>query len=209
MPPTAGSRRPSTSPTRRSRACPGSTRGATAPSTRSAAPGAPSPGCTWSGRAIPLHVMHGYTMPTEEAIEFCEEIRKAKKLSAMPGMEELSRQRREVLPYGALVLERLLEAARSRARSTSRCSASARAWSTACCRRPSAARTRCCPSAPSTRACAPVPPSTPSSCAPGPTPCSSRRGPRRRTRSGACAMPPACSPTSAGARIPTTAASRA
>ena len=35
------------------------------------------------------------------------------------------------------------------------------------------------------------------------------RAPRRRTRSGACAMPPACSPTSAGARTPTTAASRA
>ena len=53
--------------------------------------------------------MHGYTMPTEEAIDFCEEIRKAKKLSAMPGIEEISRPRREVLPYGALVLERLLK----------------------------------------------------------------------------------------------------
>ena len=61
----------------------------------------------------------------------------------------------------------------------------------------------------STRASAPVPPSTPRSCAPGPTPCSTGRGRRRRTRSAACAMPPACSPTSAGARIPTTAASRA
>jgi exopolyphosphatase/guanosine-5'-triphosphate,3'-diphosphate pyrophosphatase len=57
----------------------------------------------------PLHVMHGYTMPTEEAIDFCEELRKARKLSAMPGVESLSRQRREVLPYGALVLERLLK----------------------------------------------------------------------------------------------------
>ena len=57
----------------------------------------------------PLHVMHGYMMPTEEAIDFCEEIRKAKKLSAMPGIEEISRPRREVLPYGALVLERLLK----------------------------------------------------------------------------------------------------
>ena len=57
----------------------------------------------------PLRVMHGYTMPTKEAIEFCEEIRKAKKLSAIPGVDELSKQRREVLPYGALVLERLLK----------------------------------------------------------------------------------------------------
>ena len=57
----------------------------------------------------PLHVMHGYTMPTEEAIDFCEEIRKTRKLSALPGIEDLSKQRREVLPYGALVLERLLK----------------------------------------------------------------------------------------------------
>jgi exopolyphosphatase/guanosine-5'-triphosphate,3'-diphosphate pyrophosphatase len=57
----------------------------------------------------PLRVMHGYTMPTDEAIEFCEDIRKARRLSAMPGIEEVSRPRREVLPYGALVLERLLK----------------------------------------------------------------------------------------------------
>jgi len=57
----------------------------------------------------PLRVMHGYTMPTEEAIEFCEEIRKAKKLSALAGFEHISRPRREVLPFGALVLERLLK----------------------------------------------------------------------------------------------------
>ena len=183
----------STSPTSRSRACPGSTSGRSRTFY--------AVGGTWRAIArlhmeqtdYPLHVMHGYTMPTEEAIEFCEEIRKAKKLSAMPGMEEISKPRREVLPYGALVLERLLEAARARARSTSRCSASARAWSTACCRRPSAARTRCCPSAPSTRACARAPPSTPSSCAPGPTPCSSRPGPKetdeeRRLRHAACLL---------------------
>ena len=65
MPPATGSSAPSTSPTSRSRACPGSTAGATAPSTRSAAPGAPSPACTWSRPDYPLHVMHGYTMPTD------------------------------------------------------------------------------------------------------------------------------------------------
>lgn len=57
----------------------------------------------------PLHVMHGYAIPAKEAIAFCEEIRKAKKLSTMPGMAEVTRQRREILPYGALVLERLLK----------------------------------------------------------------------------------------------------
>ena len=57
----------------------------------------------------PLHVTHGYTIPTAEAIAFCEFVRKAKKLSAVTGIEQLARARREVLPYGALVLERLLK----------------------------------------------------------------------------------------------------
>ena len=57
----------------------------------------------------PLHVMHGYSMQAKEAIAFCEDIRKAKKLSAMKGSSEIARPRREVLPFGALVLERLLK----------------------------------------------------------------------------------------------------
>jgi len=56
----------------------------------------------------PLHVTHGYAIPTAEAIEFCEFVRKTKKLSGLTGFEDLARARREVLPYGALVLERLL-----------------------------------------------------------------------------------------------------
>jgi exopolyphosphatase/guanosine-5'-triphosphate,3'-diphosphate pyrophosphatase len=58
----------------------------------------------------PLRVMHGYSIPTREAIEFCQLVRRAKKISALPGIEDVARARREVLPYGALVLERLLEA---------------------------------------------------------------------------------------------------
>lgn len=58
----------------------------------------------------PLRVMHGYSMPTREAIEFCQLVRRTKKLSSLPGISEVARARREVLPYGALVLERLLEA---------------------------------------------------------------------------------------------------
>ena len=57
----------------------------------------------------PLHVMHGYAMPVKEAIAFCEAIRRAKKLSSLRGMAKVSRPRREVLPVGALVLERLLK----------------------------------------------------------------------------------------------------
>jgi exopolyphosphatase/guanosine-5'-triphosphate,3'-diphosphate pyrophosphatase len=57
----------------------------------------------------PLRIMHGYGMATKEAIAFCEDIRKAKKLSSMLGIEDVSKPRREVLPYGAMVLERLLK----------------------------------------------------------------------------------------------------
>ena len=60
--------------------------------------------------SYPLRVTHGYTIPTVEAIAFCEFVRKNKKLGALSGIEELARARREVLPYGALVLERLLKA---------------------------------------------------------------------------------------------------
>jgi exopolyphosphatase / guanosine-5'-triphosphate,3'-diphosphate pyrophosphatase len=59
--------------------------------------------------AYPLRVTHGYSIPTSEAIAFCEFVRKAKKLSLLSGVEEIARARREVLPYGALVLERLLK----------------------------------------------------------------------------------------------------
>jgi exopolyphosphatase / guanosine-5'-triphosphate,3'-diphosphate pyrophosphatase len=54
----------------------------------------------------PLRVMHGYSLPTREAIEFCEAIRKGKKIA---GMEEISKARRETLPYGALAMERVLK----------------------------------------------------------------------------------------------------
>ncbi len=56
----------------------------------------------------PLHVTHGYAIPTMEAIAFCEFLRKTKKLSGLAGFEGLAKARREVLPYGAFVLERLL-----------------------------------------------------------------------------------------------------
>jgi exopolyphosphatase/guanosine-5'-triphosphate,3'-diphosphate pyrophosphatase len=41
-------------------------------------------------------------------VSFCEDIRRARKLSSMKGMAKISKPRREVLPAGALVLERLL-----------------------------------------------------------------------------------------------------
>src|SRR5262249_2332321 len=56
----------------------------------------------------PLRVMHGYRIAARDAIDFCEYVRRARKISEIRGGDEIARPRREVLPYGALVLERLL-----------------------------------------------------------------------------------------------------
>ena len=56
----------------------------------------------------PLRVMQGYTISPRDGIEFCENVRRNKKPQAMAGIAGVPRARREVLPYGALVLERLL-----------------------------------------------------------------------------------------------------
>jgi exopolyphosphatase/guanosine-5'-triphosphate,3'-diphosphate pyrophosphatase len=57
----------------------------------------------------PLRVMQGYRISCDEALELCEQFRKAKKPLELPGMASVARARREVLPFGALVLERLLK----------------------------------------------------------------------------------------------------
>ncbi|MFA5956874.1 exopolyphosphatase [Hyphomicrobium sp.] len=56
----------------------------------------------------PLRVMQGYRLTTREALDLCEQFRKSKKPFDLPGITGVARARREVLPFGALVLERLL-----------------------------------------------------------------------------------------------------
>ncbi|CAA2142580.1 Ppx/GppA family phosphatase [Hyphomicrobium sp. ghe19] len=56
----------------------------------------------------PLRVMQGYKLTTREALDLCEQFRKAKKPLDIPGIAGVAKARREVLPFGALVLERLL-----------------------------------------------------------------------------------------------------
>ena len=56
----------------------------------------------------PLHVTQGYQLSARDAQEFAEFTRKAKKPGSMPGVAKINKARREVLPFGALVLERLL-----------------------------------------------------------------------------------------------------
>ena len=53
----------------------------------------------------PLRVMQGYTIPTRTALDFADGVRRSKKPQGFAG---IARARREVLPFGALVLERLL-----------------------------------------------------------------------------------------------------
>ncbi|MDX2307599.1 MAG: Ppx/GppA phosphatase family protein [Hyphomicrobium sp.] len=57
----------------------------------------------------PLRIMQGYAVPRSEMIEFCEMVRRARKVTQLRGIDEVARARREALPYGALVLERLLK----------------------------------------------------------------------------------------------------
>jgi exopolyphosphatase / guanosine-5'-triphosphate,3'-diphosphate pyrophosphatase len=56
----------------------------------------------------PLRVMQGYRLSSREALDLCEQFRKVKKPLDLPGIAGVARARREVLPFGALVLERLL-----------------------------------------------------------------------------------------------------
>jgi exopolyphosphatase / guanosine-5'-triphosphate,3'-diphosphate pyrophosphatase len=56
----------------------------------------------------PLRVMHGYELPARNAQEFADRVWRAKKPQSLPGIEGIARARREVLPYGAVVLDRLL-----------------------------------------------------------------------------------------------------
>ena len=58
----------------------------------------------------PLRVMQGYSVPAAQAVALCESIRRAKKVSDIPFISEIAKARREVVPYGALVLEKLLRA---------------------------------------------------------------------------------------------------
>jgi exopolyphosphatase/guanosine-5'-triphosphate,3'-diphosphate pyrophosphatase len=59
-------------------------------------------------RGYPLRMMHGYQLSARETEDFCEFIRKGKKGNG-PGIEGVAKARRDVLPYGALVLERLVK----------------------------------------------------------------------------------------------------
>ncbi|WP_255720276.1 Ppx/GppA phosphatase family protein [Oryzibacter oryziterrae] len=59
----------------------------------------------------PLHVMHGYTIPAEEALEFARIIAR-RDLETIDQIDVVSKSRRGLLPYGALVMEQVIRAIR-------------------------------------------------------------------------------------------------
>ncbi|MFV0297494.1 MAG: Ppx/GppA family phosphatase [Hyphomicrobiaceae bacterium] len=57
----------------------------------------------------PLRVMHGYSLTPADVLDLADRLRKARKVTEIKGGESVSRVRREVLPLGTLVLERLIK----------------------------------------------------------------------------------------------------
>lgn len=61
----------------------------------------------------PLHVMHEYTIQAGEALEFCRTVARGN-VDALDSIEVVSRQRRALLPYGAIVLAQIIRTAKPR-----------------------------------------------------------------------------------------------
>ena len=58
----------------------------------------------------PLQVLHGFKITPEDAIDFANFLMKQESLKDLPGIMSVSKQRRSVVPFGALVLTRLIKA---------------------------------------------------------------------------------------------------
>lgn len=59
-------------------------------------------------KGYPLHVMHAYAIEPGEAAEFCRMLVR-RDIDSVDSIEVVSRNRRSLLPYGAAVLERVIE----------------------------------------------------------------------------------------------------
>lgn len=67
------------------------------------------------GSDHPLNVMHEYALPAAEAQSFAQRLYGAKRMTLLPGSEQISKTRREIVPYGALLMEKLLVAMKPKA----------------------------------------------------------------------------------------------
>ncbi len=59
----------------------------------------------------PLHVMHNYAIPAEEALALCREVGRGA-VELLPKIETVSKQRRDLLPFGAVVLAQVIKVGR-------------------------------------------------------------------------------------------------
>lgn len=59
----------------------------------------------------PLHVMHNYAIPAEEALALCREVGRGA-VELLPRIETVSKQRRDLLPFGAVVLAQVIKVGR-------------------------------------------------------------------------------------------------
>ena len=154
----------------------------------------------------PLHVMHGYVIPAREALEFSRLVHRVNP-EMLSRIEMVNEARRPLLAYAALVLEHVVRIMRPRD-----IVISALGVREGLLYSELPARERAKDGADRRRAG-----SQPAALALARARLGADRldrplhgfvrAGRDARKSGACAMPPACSPTSAGARIPTTAAS--
>jgi exopolyphosphatase/guanosine-5'-triphosphate,3'-diphosphate pyrophosphatase len=62
-------------------------------------------------RDYPLHVMQNYAIPAEEMLELCRQVGRGA-VENLPRIEAISKQRRELLPYGAVVLAQVIRSGR-------------------------------------------------------------------------------------------------
>ncbi len=62
-------------------------------------------------KGYPLHVMQNYSIPTAEALEFCRSVARSD-LDSLPRIEVVSKPRRELLGYGAVVLGQIIRVGR-------------------------------------------------------------------------------------------------
>jgi exopolyphosphatase/guanosine-5'-triphosphate,3'-diphosphate pyrophosphatase len=61
-----------------------------------------------SQTGYPLHVMHGYSIPADEALAFALRLKRQVPMDAVPDIEAVSDARRPLLAYAALVLEYII-----------------------------------------------------------------------------------------------------
>lgn len=64
-------------------------------------------------RGYPLRVMHGYTIPARDALDFCRLVKRAPPQS-LESIAAVSNERQPLLVYGALILERIIRQAKPR-----------------------------------------------------------------------------------------------